>query len=686
MNSTVLRNATVAAAMILCCATNGHTQDAAKHPIAFEDMIQMHRVGDPKISPDGKWVAFAVATPDMIANRNASNIWIVSTAGGETIQLTQSGHDTSPAWSPDGKTLAFLSSRDGSSQVYMLSMEGGEAHAVTHLSTGADMVKWSPDGKTIAFTSSVYPDCTDDPCNKKRDEDQEKNKVKARVYEQLLYRHWDHWFEGKRSHLFVAPGDGSGEARDLNAGANYDVPPDQRGGPDDINFSPDSKEICFTAVTDKMEAISTNGDLFIVPIAGGEARKITTNPAFDGNPVYSPDGRFIAYHAQLTPGYEADRWRVMLYERQSGKIENLSEAFDRSANELNWSADSKTIFFTAENETLRPVYALPARAGAEPKKVIADGFNTGLTISGDGKTLAFERSSLTMPAEVFVAANDGSSARQLTHLNESILAKLEMNAPETFWFEGAEGTRVQAMMIRPPHFDAAKKCPLLVLLHGGPQTMWSNAWGYRWNAQVFSGGGYVTLMINRRGSTGYGQKFTDEITNDWGGKPYVDVMKGVDFALAKYKFIDAARMAAAGGSYGGYMADWIATHNGRFKAIISHAGTYDKFSMYATEELWFEEHDMQGTPWTNPESYRKWAPMTYAGELGKFKTPTLVICGERDYRVPYTQSLEFFNTLQRQGVPSKLMVFPDEGHWILKPQNSQFWYKAFLDWVAQWIK
>jgi dipeptidyl aminopeptidase/acylaminoacyl peptidase len=665
---------------------NIFAQEAAKHAIAFEDLIQMHRVADPKISPDGKWVAFAVATPDMNANRNASNVWVVPTAGGEAVQLTQSGHDTSPAWSPDGKTLAFLSSRDGNSQVYVLSMEGGEAHAVTHLSTGADMVKWSPDGKTITFTSSVYPDCKDDPCNKKRDEEKEKNKVKARVYEQLLYRHWDHWFEGKRSHLFVEPADGSGEARDLNTGANYDVPPDQRGGPEDLNFSPDSKEICFTAVTDKVEAISTNGDLFVVPTAGGEAKKITTNPGFDGNPVYSPDGRFIAYHAQLTPGYEADRWRVMLYDRQSGKSENLTEGFDRSANELGWSADSQTIFFTAENETLHPVYATGARSGAVPKKVIAEGFNTGLTISGDGKSLAFERSGLAMPAEVFIAAADGSSPRQLTHLNESILAKLDMNAPETFWFEGAEGTRLQAMMIRPPHFDAAKKYPLLVVLHGGPQTMWSNAWGYRWNAQVFSGAGYVTLMINRRGSTGYGQKFTDEITNDWGGKPYIDVMKGIDFSLAKYKFIDGARMAAAGGSYGGYLADWIATHNGRFKAIISHAGIYDKFSMYATEELWFEEHDMQGTPWTNPESYRKWAPLTYAGELGKFKTPTLVICGERDYRVPCTQSMEFFNALQRQAVPSKLIVFPDEGHWILKPQNSQFWYKTYFDWLAQWIK
>jgi dipeptidyl aminopeptidase/acylaminoacyl peptidase len=499
MNSTVLRGGLVAAGLFLCCRTNVLAQEAAKHAITFDDMIQMHRVGDPKISPDGKWVAYAVATPDMTANRGASNIWIAPIVGGEAMQVTQSGYDSSPVWSPDGKMLAFLSSRDGNSQVFVLSMEGGEAHAVTHLSTGADLVKWSPDGKTIAFTSSVYPDCKDDPCNKKRDEEKEKSKVKARVYEQLLYRHWDHWFEGKRSHLFVETADGSGEARDLNAGANYDVPPDQRGGPDDINFSPDSKELCFTAVTDKVEAISTNGDLFLVPVAGGEAKNITkANPAFDGNPVFSPDGRFIVYHAQLTPGYESDRWRVMLYDRQNGKIENLTEGFDRSANELTWSADSKTIFFTAENETLQPVYAMAARAGAEPKKVIAEGFNTGLTISGDGKTLAFDRSSLTMPAEVFVAGSDGSAARQITHQSESILAKLDMNTPETFWFQSKDGTRVQAMMIRPPHFDTAKKYPLLVLLHGGPQTMWSNAWGYRWNAQVFSGAGYVTLMINRR--------------------------------------------------------------------------------------------------------------------------------------------------------------------------------------------
>jgi dipeptidyl aminopeptidase/acylaminoacyl peptidase len=672
--------------MLLALQSGATAQDAGKHAITFADMIQMHRIGEAQVSPDGKWVAYTVSTPDLDANRGVSNIWIVPTTGGPSLQLTQSGHDSSPVWSPDGKIIAFLSSRSGGSQVYLLSMDGGEAKPLTHLSTGADIVKWSPDGKTIAFTSGVYPDCKDDACNSARDAEKEKDKVKAHVAEHLLYRHWTHWNEGKRSHLFVVPADGSAALRDLTAGANYDVPPDERGGASDLNFSPDSKEICFTAVTDPVEAISTNGDLFLVPVAGGEVKRITTQPGFDGGPAYSPDGKYIAYHAQLTPEYESDRWRIMLYDRATGKIENLSEGFDRSANEVTWSADSKTIYFTAEDETLQPIYAMAPRAGDAPKKLIANSYNLGISLSNDGKTLVFERTSLTMPAEIFAASSDGTGVRQITHQNDAILASLKMSEPETFWFEGAGGTRAQAMLIRPPDFDANKKYPLLVLLHGGPQTMWSNAWGYRWNAQVFSAPGYVTLMINRRGSTGYGQKFTDEITNDWGGKAYMDVMNGVDFVLKKYPYTDGSRMAAAGGSFGGYMADWIATHTGRFKAIISHAGIYDKNSMYATEELWFEEHDMQGMPWTNPESYRKWAPLTYAADLGKFKTPTLVIAGEMDYRVPYTQSLEFFNTLQRQGVPSKLVVFPDEGHWILKPQNIRFWYKTFLDWLATYLK
>jgi dipeptidyl aminopeptidase/acylaminoacyl peptidase len=672
-------------AAMLSVSVSLKAQTQAKHPITFDDMIKLHRVSAPQVSADGKWAAFAVSTPDMEANRNASNVWIVNTAGGEAMQLTQSGHDGSPAWSPDGKTLAFLSSRDGNSQVYLLSMEGGEARKLTTLSTGADLFQWSPDGKTIAFTSAVYLDCKDDACNSKRDEEKDRSKVKARIYDHLLFRHWDHWSEGKRSHLFVMPVDGNTSARDLTPSADYDIPPDERGETSDFAFSPDGKEICYTAVPDKVEAISTNGELFLVPTAGGEPKKITTNPGFDGNPVYSPDGQYIAYHAQLTAVYEADRWRVMLYDRKSGKIENLSEAFDRSATNLSWSPDSKTIYFLAENETLQPVYAMEARVGATPKKAV-DGYNAAYSFSGDGKTLVTERTSLTMPGELFVGAGDGSGLKQLTHQNDAMLATLEMNAPEKFWFEGAEGTKVEAMLVKPPQFAAGKKYPMLVLLHGGPQTMWTDAWGYRWNAEVFSAAGYVTLMINRRGSTGYGQKFTDEITNDWGGRAYTDVMKGIDAAIAKYPFIDKTKLAAAGGSYGGYLADWLATHGDRFKAIVSHAGVYDKVSMYATEELWFEEHDMQGTPWTAPENYKKWSPSTFAGELGKYKTPTLVVCGEKDYRVPYTQSLEFFSALQRQGVPSKIMIFPDEGHWVLKPQNAQLWYKTFLDWVGTYVK
>jgi dipeptidyl aminopeptidase/acylaminoacyl peptidase len=703
------------AMFVVALSVSAQAQAPAKHAITFDDLIKMHRVSAPDVSADGKWVVYAVSTPDMEANRGVSNIWIVSTAGGDPIQMTQSGHDSAPAWSPDGKTIGFISSRDGNSQVYLLSMDGGEAKKLTQLSTGADLFKWAPDGKSVLFTSSVYIDCKDEACNSKRDEEKEKSKVKARIYEHLLYRHWTHWSEGKRSHLFVQSVEGKEPARDLVPGADYDVPPDERGEVSDISFSPDGKEICFTAVTDKVEAISTNGDLFLVPVAGGEAKRITTNPGFDGNPVYSPDGRYIAYHAQLVAANESDRWRVMLYDRQAGSSQNLSEAIDLSASDLSWSPDSKTIYFLAENEGEQPIFSLAigtaplgtsatgtsgigtsgtgasgtgpagAGAGAVARKILA-GFTAAYMFAPDGKTLVTERTNLVMPSELFVSAGDGNGLKQLTHHNEAILATLEMNAPETLWFEGADGTKVEAMVIRPPQFSGKKKYPMLVLLHGGPETMWSNAWGYRWNAQVFSGAGYVTLMINRRGSTGFGQKFTDEILNDWGGRAYVDVMNGIDAAIAKYSFVDSSRLAAAGGSYGGFMADWLATHTGRFKAIVSHAGVYDLNSMYATEELWFQEQEMQGTPWTAPENYKLWSPSTYAGELGKYKTPTLVVAGENDFRVPYTQSLEFFSALQRQEVPSKLLIFPDEGHWVLKPQNSQLWYKTFLDWLAMYLK
>jgi dipeptidyl aminopeptidase/acylaminoacyl peptidase len=672
---------------LIVFASSARAQAPSKRAMTFDDLAAVQRVGEPQISPDGRAVVYTVGTTDMDTNRVAHNIWVVPTApGSQPRQLTQSGHDTRPQWSPDGKTIAFLSNREGVTQIYAMPAQGGSTKKITSLSTGADNEKWSPDGRWIAFTSSVFPDCADDACNRARDDAAEKSKVKARVYDHLLYRHWVHWSDGKRSHLFLVAANG-GAPRDLTPRADYDVPPDERGDANDFNFSPDSKELCFTAVTDRPEAISTNGDLFLVPTSGGEPKRITSNPGFDGHPAYSPDGRYIAYHSQKTPEYESDRWRLMLFDRAAATHTEVAGSFDRNVDEIVWSPDSKEIYFTATSEAEQPVYEIAPASGSTPREIVKDSFNESVSLDADGNTLAFLRSSLTAPAEVFTARSDGTSARQLSQHNAARLASIDMNPPEPFWYEGAGGTRVQGMLIRPPHFDASKKYPLLLLIHGGPQSLWTDSWGYRWNEELFAAPGYVAVLINPRGSTGYGQKFTDEITDDWGGRVYEDLMKGVDYVIGNYPYVDGNRVAAAGGSYGGYMIDWIATHTGRFKVLISHAGVYDKTSMYgATEELWFEEHDMAGTPWTHPESYQKWSPSTYAGDLSKYKTPTLVICGELDYRVPYTQSLEFFTALQRQNVPSKIVVYPDEGHWILKPQNSRLWYKTFSDWLAAYLE
>ncbi|MFZ0858805.1 MAG: S9 family peptidase, partial [Candidatus Acidiferrales bacterium] len=519
----------------------------------------------------------------------------------------------------------------------------------------------------------------------------EKDKVKAHIAERLLYRHWTDWADGKRSHLFVVA-TANGTPRDLTPGADYDVPPFNLGAPEAIAFSPDSAELCFTADTNKDEALSTNGDLFTVPVTGeAQPKRITANKGDDWGPAYSPDGKWIAYRAQMTPGYESDRWQLMIYNRATGEHVDLTPNFDFNVDSYIWSSDSRVIYFPAEYHAEMPIFGVTVSAGAAPdntpKRVIPEGFNGEITLSGDGKRLAFSRSSLTYPEEVFSANADGTDIRQITHQNGALLAPLDLPPADPFWFDGANGTKVEGLLIKPPHFDASQKYPMLLLVHGGPQGAWDDDWGYRWNPEVMAAPGYVVVMINPRGSTGYGQKFTDEIQDDWGGKPYVDLMDGVDYVLAHNSYIDSTRLGEAGGSYGGYMTDWIATHTGRFRCFISHAGPYDLVSMYgATEELWFVEHDLKGTPWTNPASYAKWSPSTYAEQLGKFHTPMLVIDGELDFRVPYTQDLEIFTALQRQGVPSKLIIFPDEGHWVLKPQNSKLWYREFLGWLATYLK
>jgi dipeptidyl aminopeptidase/acylaminoacyl peptidase len=652
-----------------------------RHPITFDDLIAFGRVGDPQISPDGKSVVFSVTRMDPAKNAGNSDIWLVSLAGGPLRQLTQSEkRDNNARWSPDGKSLAFISSRDGSPQIWMLQIASGEARKLTSISTGADGVIWSPDGKNLAFTSDVYPDCRDDACNAARDQAAEASKVKARVFDHLLYRHWDSWKDGKRTHIFIVPAAG-GPPRDLTPG-DYDAPPFSLGGPTDYDFSPDGKELCFARNTDKVEATSTNGDLWIVPTSGGDARKITPNPAYDGSPLYSPDGRYIAYRAQQRPGFEADRFELMLFDRKALTSKSITANLDRPVSEMAWAPDSRALYFAAEDEGFSSILRVGV-TGEAPVRVMEKSFNGDIKVSPDGKSLVFTRQSISRPPEVYRANADGRDARPLTAVNDAAFTRLTLGAVENTSYKGAGGTNVQSWVVKPPAFESNRKYPAIFLIHGGPQSSWGDSFTYRWSMQMFAGRGYVVFAPNPRGSTGFGQQFTDEISGDWGGRVYQDLMNGLDY-LTKLPYIDSAHMAAAGASYGGYMINWLEGHTDKFRCLVSHDGVYNAASMFgSTEELWFPLWDFKGTPWENSKLYEQWSPSTY---VKNFKTPMLVVHGELDYRVPVTQGFELFTALQLMKVPSKFLCFPDEGHWVLKPQNSRLWWKTVQDWIDQWTK
>jgi dipeptidyl aminopeptidase/acylaminoacyl peptidase len=660
---------------------------AQKIPFTAAEMMKLKRISEPSVAPDGSAVVYTVGEVDVEKNTQARQLWISPLGGGAPRQVTQEGRNTGARFSPDAKKIAYISTRSGPAQVWVMDALGGNAKQVTKLPTGADGVIWAGDGSTLVFTSEVYPECNaDDACNQKRLDAEARSKVKARTYTSLLYRHWTEW-RGKRvKHLMAVAAEG-GAVRDLTPGMKYDVPPFSLSGGGDYAVSPDGKEVCYAAKLDEDQALSTNWDLYTVPIEGPsegkEAQKISNSPGADAGPQYSPDGKWLAWRMQVRAGYESDRWRLVVLERETGKLNVLTENLDRHVTGFAWHPDSKRIAFTVEDRGRQQAMLIPVAGGGTRALTQGAAHVDDLQFTGDGKTLVYTEATGASPAEIYKASSGGGTPVAVTKLNERFLAAHDLRPLEEFMVTGAESAPVHSFLLKPPAFDPAKKYPVLFLIHGGPQGAWGESFSYRWNPQVFATAGFVVVMPNPRGSTGYGTKFTDEINGDWGGRAYEDIMAVAD-SVEKLPYVDAERMAAAGGSYGGYMVNWLLGHTTRFKALVSHAGVYDLPSMGGeTEELWFSTWEFKGFPWQNPEMYEKWSPSKWAAN---FKTPTLVIHGELDYRVPYGQGLQLFTALQAQKVPSKLLIYPDEGHWVLKPQNSLLWYDTVLAWVGEWTQ
>ena len=663
----------------------------AQSPYSFNNLMKARRVADPQLSPDGRFVAYTVGDVNMAANRVVNQIYVaeIGRADRPSKQVTNgTGSSSSPRWSPDGKKIAFVTG----GQIWTMDSDGDDKKQVSNISTGASNPVWSPDGKWIAFVSDVYPDCNDDACNKRRDEEAEANPVKAVVTERLLYRHWNEWRDKKRTHVFVMPTQG-GTAVDFTPG-DFDSPPYAASSGVDYAFSPDSREIAFLKNPDKIEAISTNSDIIVRSLFDKSEKNITVSSrGYDASPAYTPDGKYILFRSQATPAFEADRWRIMRYNRQTGETVELTRGFDQQVDEFVISDDSKTVYFVAGVRGRNRLFSAPVepdfrqRSATHVKDIsrFSDdlGSISNIGVAGNGNTVIFASSSMTAPAEVFTANLSTNSVTQISRANPaSRLAKAE----DVNW-TGALNAKVHGWLIKPANFDPSRRYPLIVLIHGGPQGAWMDNWSYRWNPQIYANAGYVVFAPNPRGSTTYGQKFVNEVSTDWGGRAFNDIKNGVAEVI-KYPYIDRDRIGAAGASYGGYMVDWLLGHNNdprfKFKAFVSHAGVYNLESMAAsTEELWFVNWEFKGMPWENPVFYDRWSPHKF---VRHFNTPTLVTAGELDFRVPVDQSLQLFTGLQLRGVPSKLIVFPDEGHWILKPRNSELWHRNVIDWFDRYLK
>ncbi len=672
--SLVMRKFIAAAALIFLF---GQLFAGSKRAITFKDFFSMKRIGSVAASPNGRYVAFDLTVPNIEQNNFKTNIWLLNVKTNNLRQLTNASASSGGAvWTPDGKMIYF----NRSGQIWKIHIDGGEAQQVTDFAAGAWSVRFNKKGDQMLFGSDVYPDCQTAECNQQKLEEAKNSRVKARVIDHLLFRHWNRWLEGKRSHVFLAHADGS-NIKDVTPG-DYDTPPLDLGSAHDYTFSPDGKEICFVRNTDPIVAASTNNDLFIENLATGKIQRLTENKANDNNPNYSPDGRYIAFASMQRPGFEADRQRLMLYDRQKKSYTDLTKGFDLSVSSILWHPNGKEIFFTVEENGSHSIYKVTIR-NAKITPVLKGHYVSSVQFLSN-KELVFKEQSESMPYEIFKFNLKNKKRTQLTHINSALLAQLQLSKLQPFAFTGAKGETVHGFIMTPPFFDKTKKYPAIELIHGGPQGAWGNDFHYRWNYQMFAAPGYVVFMINFHGSRGYGQNFTDAVSKDWGGAPYQDIVKGTKYVFAHYSFVDTARVGAAGASYGGFMINWIEGHDNPFKCLVSHDGVYDQISMYgATEELWFPEWEFNGTPWQKGSLYEKWSPSRLAAN---FKTPMLIVHGERDYRVPYTQGLQIFTALQRQGIKSKLLFFPDEDHFVRKPQNARLWWQTVHGWFAEFLK
>jgi dipeptidyl aminopeptidase/acylaminoacyl peptidase len=696
--------------VVLCflCALRGSTSIAAeKRPMVIDDLFHFRRVADPQISPDGSQVAYVVTTiTDPAKNKTKSNLWLASTGKNALLRqfTTTDKRDAHPRWSPDGTRILFESNRTGGeSQLWVIDVAGGEARLLTHISTGAGNAIWSRDGSRIAFVSAVFPENSNKPfaesdkLNKDRLEAEEKSPVKVRTANHLFWRHWDSYVEGKRQHLFVMNADGS-DVRDVTPGARDAFPTsDTFATGDNFTFSPDGAFLIFTAVPARNEAWSTNYDICRVSIdnKSQDWQSLTKdNLAADNAPAFSPDGTKLAYRAQKKPGYEADKWELMVVAVDpSGAFTgtpasvsaDLAGKPDIVVDDFVW-VDEGRIVFAADERANKPLFLIwPGDSGHSIVSWGMKGAVTGLSASPAGKKIAFAIAQVDRPAEVFVTDSDlrSSAAKDISYANDELFSRLKLQRPESVEVP-IEGGKMQMWLLKPPDFDPSKKWPVAYLVHGGPQGAWEDGWSYRWCPELWAAQGYVVALPNPRGSTGFGQKFVEEITDNWGGKCYDDLMKGADY-VAGLPYVDKDRMIAAGASFGGYMVNWFAVNTGRFKALVTHCGVYNFDSMYGTtDEVWFDEYEHAGPPWGgNRASYEKFSPHRFAANLGKFKTPMLVIQNDLDFRCPVGQGIELFTALQRQGVPSRFVNFPDEGHWVLKPANSKRWHEEVFGWIKK---